>query len=119
MKPRYFIWHIDTKQRHLGKPNIQMSRAAESCVGYSVCRSHTGTGEMPGRLSYIVAKDSADDNAIWITEIWESKASYDTSLSLPSVKSAIAKAKPMIAIFGTPVVTTSVGGHGLQSTQNP
>ncbi len=74
---------------------------------------------MPGRLSYIVAKDSADDNAIWITEIWESKASYDTSLSLPSVKSAIAKAKPMIAIFGTPVVTTSVGGHGLQSTQNP
>jgi quinol monooxygenase YgiN len=78
----------------------------------------TGTGEMSGCLSYIVAKDFSDENTIWITEIWDSKASHDASLSLPSVQSAIAKAKPMIAVFGTPVVTTPVGGHGLQSTQN-
>jgi quinol monooxygenase YgiN len=77
-----------------------------------------GTGEMSGCLSYIVAKDFSDENAIWITEIWDSKASHDASLSLPSVKSAIAKAKPMIAGFGTPVLTMPVGGHGLQSTQN-
>jgi quinol monooxygenase YgiN len=78
----------------------------------------TGTGAMSGCLSYIVAKDFSDENAIWITEIWDSKASHDASLSLPSVKGAIAKAKPLIAVFGTPVVTTPVGGHGLQSTQN-
>jgi quinol monooxygenase YgiN len=78
----------------------------------------TGTGEMSGCLSYIVAKDFSDENAIWLTEIWDSKASHDASLSLPSVKGAIAKAKPLIAVFGTPVVTTPVGGHGLQSAQN-
>lgn len=76
------------------------------------------TGEMPGCFSYIVAKDLVDEDAIWITEVWDSKASHDESLSLPSVKSAITKAKPIIAAFGTAVVTTPVGGHGLPSAQN-
>ena len=40
---------------------------------------------MPGCLSYIVATDPADANAIWITEAWDSKASHDASLSLPQV----------------------------------
>ena len=50
------------------------------------------TARMPGCLSYIVAKDAADANAIWITEVWDSKQSHDASLSLPAVKDAIAKA---------------------------
>jgi quinol monooxygenase YgiN len=25
---------------------------------------------MPGCLSYVVAKDAADENAIWVTEVW-------------------------------------------------
>ena len=70
-------------------------------------------GEMPGCLSYIVATDSGDANAIWITEAWDSKASHDASLSLPQVKAAIAKARPLIAGFGDGVVTTPVGGYGL------
>ena len=72
-----------------------------------------GTGEMPGCLSYVVATDPADANAIWITEAWDSKASHDASLSLPQVKAAIAKGKPLIAGFSDGVVTTPVGGHGL------
>lgn len=72
-----------------------------------------GTGEMPGCLSYIVAKDPADSNAIWITEVWDSKASHEASLSLPSVKQAITRGKPLIAAFGEGTVTTPVGGHGL------
>jgi quinol monooxygenase YgiN len=68
---------------------------------------------MPGCLSYIVATDSNDANAIWITEAWDSKASHDASLSLPQVKAAIAKARPLIAGFGDGVVTTPVGGYGL------
>ena len=31
---------------------------------------------MPGCLSYVVAKDPADENAIWITEVWDSQASH-------------------------------------------
>jgi quinol monooxygenase YgiN len=68
---------------------------------------------MPGCLSYIVAKDTSDASVIWITEAWDSKASHEASLSLPSVKEAIAKGRPLIAGFGDRVVTTPVGGHGL------
>lgn len=72
-----------------------------------------GTGEMPGCLSYIVATDPNDADAIWITEAWESEASHKASLSLPSVKDAIAKGRPLIAGFSNRVITTPVGGHGL------
>jgi quinol monooxygenase YgiN len=74
-------------------------------------------GEMPGCLSYIVAKAPADENAIWITEVWDSEQSHKASLSLPAVKQAIAKAKPFIAGFGDYVTTEPVGGHGLPRTK--
>ena len=69
--------------------------------------------EMPGCLSYVVAKDSADAHAIWITEAWESKASHDASLSLPSVKHGIVAGKPLMASFAQVALTEPVGGHGL------
>jgi quinol monooxygenase YgiN len=72
-----------------------------------------GVADMPGCLSYVVAKDPADANAIWITEVWDAPASHKASLSLPSVQHAIARAKPLIAGFGTRIVTTPVGGLGL------
>jgi quinol monooxygenase YgiN len=72
-----------------------------------------GVAGMPGCLSHIVAEDATDANAIWITEVWDSKASHDASLSLPSVKNAIARGRPMIASVADGVVTTPVGGHGL------
>ena len=72
-----------------------------------------GTTKMPGCLSYIVAKDPGDANAIWITEVWDSQASHEASLSLPGVKAAIAKGRPLIAGFSDRVVTSPVGGHGL------
>jgi quinol monooxygenase YgiN len=74
-----------------------------------------GVDDMPGCLSYVVSKDSSDADAIWITEVWDSKASHDASLSLPRVKQAIAGGKPLIAGFGNGVVTIPVGGHGLAS----
>ncbi len=70
---------------------------------------------MPGCLSYIVAKDNADENALWVTEVWDTKASHEASLSLPSVKAAIARGRPMIAGFGDRIVTTPVGGTGLRA----
>jgi quinol monooxygenase YgiN len=69
---------------------------------------------MPGCLSYVIAKDPADANAIWITEVWDSQDSHKASLSLPSVKQAIAKGRPLIASFGERFVTEPVGGHGLE-----
>jgi quinol monooxygenase YgiN len=72
-----------------------------------------GVGGMPGCLSYIVAKDTINPDALWITEVWDSKVSHEASLSLPSVKAAIAKGRPLIAGFSDRVETTPVGGHGL------
>jgi quinol monooxygenase YgiN len=75
-----------------------------------------GVADMPGCLSYIVAKDPADENTLWITEVWDNQASHQGSLSLPAVQQAIAQAKPLIAGFGEHIVTEPVGGYGLAHT---
>jgi quinol monooxygenase YgiN len=72
-----------------------------------------GIGGMPGCLSYVVARDLKDENAIWITEVWDSKESHSASLQLPAVQAAIAKGRPLIAGFGDYVTTEPVGGVGL------
>jgi quinol monooxygenase YgiN len=71
------------------------------------------TTKMPGCLSYIIAKDPKDENALWITEVWDSPENHKASLSLPDVKEAISKARPLIAGFSDYVTTIPVGGHGL------
>jgi len=71
-----------------------------------------GTDAMPGCLSYVVAKDAVDSNILWITEVWDTAASHDGSLSLPAVKASIAKAKPLIAGFEKIAATTPAWGVG-------
>lgn len=72
-----------------------------------------GIGGMPGCLSDVVARDPADVDAVWITEVWDSAEHHEASLSLSQVQAAIAKARPIIAGFDTHIVTEPVGGHGL------
>lgn len=72
-----------------------------------------GTGGMPGCLSYIVARDSADADSIWITEVWDRRESHRASLQLPAVRAAIARARPLIAGFESGTETQPVGGIGL------
>ena len=74
----------------------------------------SGTGQMPGCLSYVIANDPADPDALWITEVWDSKESHGASLKLPSVQEAIAKGRPLIAGFSNRVETEPLGGHGLR-----
>lgn len=75
-----------------------------------------GIKSMPGCLSYIVALDPSDSDAIWITEVWESKDHHQASLALPSVQQAIARARPFITSFGERFETAPVGGHGLSTS---
>jgi len=72
-----------------------------------------GSQEMSGCLSYIVAKDIADVDSIWVTEVWVDQESHRNSLSLPSVQSAIARGRSLIAGFGERFETIPVGGQGL------
>lgn len=73
-----------------------------------------GVEGMPGCLSYVVAVDPAEEDTIWITEVWDSEASHAASLGLPSVQAAIARAMPIIAGMEQVAQTTPVGGHGLR-----
>jgi len=74
-----------------------------------------GTEHMPGCLIYIVAKDPADPEAIWITEVWNDQASHEASLSLPSVRAAISEGRPHIAGFDSSTPIEPVGGVGVPS----
>ncbi|MBL8988666.1 MAG: antibiotic biosynthesis monooxygenase [Gemmatimonadetes bacterium] len=76
-----------------------------------------GTNEMPGCLSYVVAIDPAEPDALWVTEVWDSKASHEASLALPAVRAAIAKGRAMIAGFSNRVETTPIGGAGLPGSR--
>jgi quinol monooxygenase YgiN len=69
-----------------------------------------GSGTMAGCLSYVVAEDLADPEALLVTEIWDSKASHEASLALPAVKEAIQRGRPLIAGFDKIAETRPVGG---------
>ncbi len=73
-----------------------------------------GTKQMPGCLSYIVASDGGEADVLWVTEVWDNQDSHRASLSLPAVKEAIAKGRPLIAGFGSRVETAPIGGVGLK-----
>jgi len=51
---------------------------------------------LPGCVSYVVAADVDDPNCVWITEVWASEDDHKASLQLPSVQSAISRARPLI-----------------------
>ena len=72
-----------------------------------------GTAAMPGCLSYVIATDLADPDALWITEVWVDRAHHQASLQLAAVQAAIAKGRPLIAGFGERHETLPVGGQGL------
>lgn len=48
-----------------------------------------GIEGMPACLSYVVANDPEDPNALWVTEVWDNQESHQASLSLPKVQEAI------------------------------
>ena len=80
----------------LGKMMAQPGKRAELVVILS-----EGTGEMPGNIAYLIGEDSANPDAIWIVELWDSKEAHAASLKLPAVQDAIKRGRPLIAGFGT------------------
>jgi quinol monooxygenase YgiN len=69
---------------------------------------------IPGCISVVVAHDPSDADVVWITEVWDSQASHNASLQMPSVKASIERAIPLIAKFDEQVETVPVGGIGLK-----
>lgn len=72
-----------------------------------------GSASMPGCLSYVVAADAADPDAVWVTEVWGSAELHKASLQLPQVRQAMMTGRPLIAGFGERFQTTPLGGSGI------
>jgi quinol monooxygenase YgiN len=62
---------------------------------------------------YLVGVSDDDPTVIWVTEVWQSKAAHDASLSLPAAQAAIATAMPLLTGEFTRQELTMVGGLGL------
>lgn len=87
----------------IGEMKAAPGKRAE-LIGYLL----ESTGSMPGNLVYLIAEDAGNPDSIWITEVWRSKADHTNSLSLSGVQVTIAKARPLIAGFGTRVETRPI-----------
>ncbi len=66
--------------------------------------------EAAGCKAYIVNLATNDANTIWITEIWTSPKAHQASISLPSVKKAIAEAMPLLTGEFDKVELDVIGG---------
>lgn len=69
--------------------------------------------DMPGCLSYIVARDCMDENALWITEVWENRKAHREALASPLLQQRIAAGKHLIKGFVHRIETSPAGGQGL------
>ena len=72
-----------------------------------------GNAPMPGCRSYVIARDPASADGIWITEVWDSREQHAASLHLPFVQDTIARARPLIAGFAERFETEPAGGIGV------
>jgi quinol monooxygenase YgiN len=78
----------------------------------------SSTANMPGCLSYVMAEDASDADALWVTEVWTSEAAHAASLSLAAVKEGISQARPLIAGFEKIAVTRPVRDVGIRASRS-
>ena len=77
--------------------------------------SHT----VPGCLSFIVAEDPLEQDTLWITEVWQSEAAHQASLSRPPIRTSLASADTLIARFEKIATTHPVWGSSHPLHQHP
>lgn len=86
--------------------------AVDGCRDELIALLAASTCGMPGCSSYVISRDAADANLLWVTEVWESQAAHDASLTLRAVQAAIPRIKPLIAQWERIAVTEPVAGNG-------
>lgn len=62
---------------------------------------------------YVIGKNTENKNAVYVTEIWDSKEDHDNSLKIKGVRELISKAMPLLD--GNPskgLQLEVIGGHG-------
>ncbi len=70
--------------------------------------------EAKGCQLYLVSLDEDELNTVWTTEIWDTKADHENSLSVIGVKELISQATPLLA--SPPEIVKEIkiiGGYGI------
>ncbi|WP_428155792.1 antibiotic biosynthesis monooxygenase family protein [Brevundimonas sp.] len=67
----------------------------------------------PGCHSYVLAHDLNDADALWVTEVWMSKAMHHAWSAQIRETHELLPALSLIATFGDTVFTRPIGGVGL------
>ncbi|MEX0913674.1 MAG: antibiotic biosynthesis monooxygenase [Demequina sp.] len=73
-----------------------------------------GARDMPGCVSYAVGEDTEDESVVWVSEVWVSRQSHSEALTLPHVREAIERARPLLVGFGARHEYDIKGGIGLE-----
>jgi quinol monooxygenase YgiN len=68
---------------------------------------------------YLVSRDPADADAVWVVEVWDSQEAHEASLLLDAVQQLIARARPVIAAMGERIELQTLGGKGLADRERP
>lgn len=66
-----------------------------------------------GCHSYVLAHDLNDADALWVTEVWMSKATHDAWSAQIRETHELLPALSLIATFGDTIFTRPIGGVGL------
>lgn len=69
--------------------------------------------QVPACRLYLVSRDAADADALWVVEVWDTAEAHRASLELEAVQALITKARPLIAGMGERFEFQPIGGKGL------
>ncbi|HEU4881477.1 MAG TPA: putative quinol monooxygenase [Longimicrobium sp.] len=92
--------------RLVAKPGQRDALTAILLRGVDGLRAH-------GCHLYLVNHPSDNPDAVWVTEVWESRESHGASLRLPETRQAIAEAMPLLTGEFQSIELDVVGGLGL------
>ena len=72
-----------------------------------------GLESLPQCQLYLVSREAADKDVIWVTEVWSSREVQRESLTLDNVRDLITKARPLIADISEQTELIPDGGKGI------
>jgi quinol monooxygenase YgiN len=77
-----------------GELNAKTGHADE--LANILLEASTLVAKAKGCKLYVISKDESQSNAVYVTEIWDSKEDHDNSLKVEGVRELIMKAMPIL-----------------------
>lgn len=94
-----------------GKLKAQRGKGSELADILSEAASLVSTAK--GCQLYIVNRDQADPDCVWITEVWDSEADHSASLKMEGVGTLISRAMPFLDGQPEQIKLDVIGGKGI------